>query len=1523
MTTVARQVTAADMPISTLSSQHHIQHHSQQQQHQHHQHQQQTNQATAFIMMQDRNGFSPSPPPPREAVELNHRREKGPAKTKTVSFSDSQQPPPASKAPTSRSGRPPHKEEVVLAARDKTRQASPMIDELAKTARDDERLSSSCEVPSVGGAAFPGDEEGGGYIRQRSKTEIFSTLSGRGGGRNGGERRPVAPPHATDTQRGSNVPRFNPYTGTMGGGGAHGGSGLTSSSRNRANLLNSSKFSLSQPQLNNLDQQYHHHHHHQHQHSIQELVRPKDRIKMNMLSDGQEEGEGPEDGGLGEDYGSGYTPTLMKISHGDIQKHAVAVTTPIVPPIPPPKRMTVATTSLNRAGSDPNIIDGGGPVTPPTPTIPPATPDVGEPGAAKRERHSSVSGVGGKNGTLTSDIARAYREHLMEKMEREKNTKSVSPSPSAGSSEGGVALGTGHAHQSYHHQYPQGQGEITASTTLARKIQNMSPTQLQALDVVPDRAFYPRILPPSSSTASARMNSDHAQLPVTAESGDVHRINPFLSFQATNVSGYDMPDGGGGMEFSYATLPRNTRLAHSRPQLGVGNVTNLQSRAQSVSKLYMPPVPPHNHQQQYQQQAGQQGYLPGSHGGHAQLHNAAALSSLASNHSPSPPLSLPPSHVHTPQSVESAGERGWGSGIDTEPKLDWSSAATATGTTIATLAHQHGSHTPKSPVSIIPMAGKEREREREGEHLFRVGMTKKGVKPPVLPKPALPCRNGSTLTSAYPHAHERSTSDPAPSSTHATPIPKPRPQQQHRLGGTGMQQQAFKRPAVEMREMQVREDRTPSKSGGIKLHDYASLNSAHLPRRVRVSQGFCSGSTDVTMSQGEEFDLHFMRQTKAILLTDSSQIHYTVPLNSTGARFSVLYDPFGVERVALMGFQFKTAGVLMDLRNPPCVVAATRKVDGGRAESSVEPGEILVLEGTRNVFHGRLLKVFSVRDKAVKYLEESCPGCFTTSPDALEMSLAQVYESSVPLPQKALLHRTSAMSGDTIPVSLCSDAVTLKQFLLTRSVIATAITALSEKVPVSRLPALSISLELEVEVTEVSVSVRQAEKMRERTRVLLENGLTDISLTPYLDMPSTDSYMAQCALLLNSDPTTPAYEPEILIPDFFSPQLTRSVSPSPSPRNLQKQPPSQRTQPSLNQRRTTESRLESLERNYEVLEARVSSVCENLRQVACKMDQVHTYLSKAQSAMMRHKKHHLEQMQEGEETRRVSRMSSSGSSSSHQHPSFQSEEEGRGERKGSRMTSSTSSSSHHHHQSLSLPGDTAPPLAKPRRGDASSSTGVISSRLHGLKLSSGSAETDTSNDSKSPNDDVFLMTRSLSSSSNTTTNTTNATNTTDTANTANTKPPVLPKPKLLTGLQGKRVEVKKTHTKALRSASDEGTRSRTTVSVASVRAASPSVTSTDGVDPSPRLRKASSRESIDLKDYLLDPAPKSKATPIGRRSGVEGGSVGGSAGGRKEGEELEAEFEGIEAMTDDLANWCLQVEDELTQLYNDSLLSAV
>ena len=266
-------------------------------------------------------------------------------------------------------------------------------------------------------------------------------------------------------------------------------------------------------------------------------------------------------------------------------------------------------------------------------------------------------------------------------------------------------------------------------------------------------------------------------------------------------------------------------------------------------------------------------------------------------------------------------------------------------------------------------------------------------------------------------------------------------------------------------------------SSSMKLSDFTALNTSIFPKHIKVSNTPVCSSGEVQISQGDVLDLHFVRQTKVVILM-SNEEEYIVPLNSAN-RFALTYDPLNTGQLIHQGYHFKSVGELIATKEIPSVVMATEAYSDPKPQSSVEAGEILVICGVVKQAHGRVLKVNSTT-YGKKFLEERCTVNFSTRPEDTKLSLNDMFKASVRLPHQAIIYPPAGLQ---LPDSLVNVPVILKQFRVIKSVIATPPSPQNYSPPSSVV--YDINLEVGIEIQEhCEVTDHQMIEMRAKTQQL-------------------------------------------------------------------------------------------------------------------------------------------------------------------------------------------------------------------------------------------------------------------------------------------------------------------------------------------------------------------------------------------------------------------------------------------------------
>lgn len=367
-------------------------------------------------------------------------------------------------------------------------------------------------------------------------------------------------------------------------------------------------------------------------------------------------------------------------------------------------------------------------------------------------------------------------------------------------------------------------------------------------------------------------------------------------------------------------------------------------------------------------------------------------------------------------------------------------------------------------------------------------------------------------------------------------------------------------------------------SGELKLSDFTNLHFQSFPMRVKVCKGFCSNSAEVSMSQGEMFDLHFLKHTKVVVIRDLDRREFSVPLNSS-MTLGILYNPHNCDRVSVQAFYFKTAGEIMGLKMLPTLISATHSYTGSSPEGSVQANEVLIVSGIKSTIHGRRLKVYSLKHSCKKLLSDECSGNFSTKPYDVQVPVAALFQCSIPFPQKAMVFANRELMT-LLPPNLLKYPVVLRQCRVMTSVVATS-PLLDQSL--STKSAIDISVHIDTEVKRVDVSESDLANLMSVTKMLYKN-IDPANLNPYLDTESLANHQIQCALLRNIQADQKLLGVHLMMPDTL----------------LQ----AKNTRQAVVADTTTEICLKALDFRCSHIENRMLEVTQKLSDITSRMDQL-------------------------------------------------------------------------------------------------------------------------------------------------------------------------------------------------------------------------------------------------------------------------------------------------------------------------------
>ena len=289
-----------------------------------------------------------------------------------------------------------------------------------------------------------------------------------------------------------------------------------------------------------------------------------------------------------------------------------------------------------------------------------------------------------------------------------------------------------------------------------------------------------------------------------------------------------------------------------------------------------------------------------------------------------------------------------------------------------------------------------------------------------------------------------------------------------------------------------------------RLLDFISRFSYTLPTCIQVTNGFCSNSTDLLISQNERFNLHFIKHTRVITMHDSKYTeHYSVPLNSS-VQFGLVYDPHNSSELAKRGYQFETAASIMAMHLLPVLIRATKEYKGTTPETSVEANEVLIVKGIMKK-KGKFLMVQSLKH-GEKHLHEKCAGHFTTAPKHIRMHVSRMIQHGITFPQRAMIFPDSE-TDSALSFAMAKFPVTLDKIVDETSVIASSIYESDYEVN----PVMEVSLSLDIRVEPIQLQEEEQRQLSDRTHTLYHNfNASKVQL--FAEMPSSKAYDLQSLL---------------------------------------------------------------------------------------------------------------------------------------------------------------------------------------------------------------------------------------------------------------------------------------------------------------------------------------------------------------------------------------------------------------------------
>ena len=365
--------------------------------------------------------------------------------------------------------------------------------------------------------------------------------------------------------------------------------------------------------------------------------------------------------------------------------------------------------------------------------------------------------------------------------------------------------------------------------------------------------------------------------------------------------------------------------------------------------------------------------------------------------------------------------------------------------------------------------------------------------PPPLPPPRLV----SPLTRSQTHT---ALVDQPPTSANVTPNTSPILKPRNRLASS---------VKAALRQNLSTKSLKPPPNEPVQLSQFATRYPNSLPVRVQVRNGFCSRSTDLSISQNEHFNLHFIKHTKVVTMRDGEgKQEYAIPLNSM-LEFGLVYDPHHNEEEAKKGIHFETAADIMSMKPLPKVIRATKSYDGSFPDASVKANELLIVQGVQSASfpgRGKILQVHSL-NYGRKNLSEKCMGGFTTRPQDVHIPLSTMVQFHFSFPQKAIIFGDREVES-SLPVNMDKSSVILEGYSGETSIIATTI---DYDMYAKNAPILEFLSDLDVQLQVLTLAEGEEARLAENTLTLYRS-FTSYSPQVYMEKTSSRACALQSLL---------------------------------------------------------------------------------------------------------------------------------------------------------------------------------------------------------------------------------------------------------------------------------------------------------------------------------------------------------------------------------------------------------------------------
>ena len=301
------------------------------------------------------------------------------------------------------------------------------------------------------------------------------------------------------------------------------------------------------------------------------------------------------------------------------------------------------------------------------------------------------------------------------------------------------------------------------------------------------------------------------------------------------------------------------------------------------------------------------------------------------------------------------------------------------------------------PACTPPVTPKPRRSQRS--HPFSgistVSADDDDCSPPLPPKPTTPQgqqQSDEIYTEIKPAPLLPSQPEEIYSDIEPGPIPVLPPKPQTKTAHSQQQPEEGIYSDVKQESEEIYSDVRPvlaEEMGPFSLSEFVSKCGRFLPLCITIGKGYEGDNERNSIATGDTYNIHFVKHSKVVVLKDSSNKTYNIPLNSPVQFAPVFHQSVQDDNTSDLIFD-KVSDVIAH-KPLPRLLRATKSHMTKDGKPLVEKNEVLAVKNVVTAtLRRKMLGVYSVTQKKEKTLSNDCAGGFTADPYATRLHLPDI-----------------------------------------------------------------------------------------------------------------------------------------------------------------------------------------------------------------------------------------------------------------------------------------------------------------------------------------------------------------------------------------------------------------------------------------------------------------------------------------------------------------------------------------------------